>query len=60
MAKVKHHKNQFGNLDGIGKTPWSELKEKWKDFKGTRLEKSINKPVFLTSSIKQNYKEREQ
>ena len=60
MAKAHNHKNQYGEVDRIGKTSMDELREKWKEFEGTRLEKSINKPIFLTSSIKQKYKEREQ
>ena len=60
MAKAKNHRNQYGEVDKIGKVTMAELREKWKEFEGTRLEKSINKPIFLTSSIKQKYKEREQ
>lgn len=60
MAKAHSHKNQYGEVDKIGKVTMDELREKWKEFEGTRLEKSINKPIFLTSAIKQKYKEREQ
>lgn len=60
MAKAHNHRNQYGEVDKIGKTSMAELREKWKEFEGTRLEKSINKPIFLTSAIKQKYKERAQ
>lgn len=59
MAKAKNHRNQYGEVDKIGNTSMDELREKWKEFEGTRLEKSINKPIFLTSAIKQKYKDRE-
>lgn len=50
--------NQYGESDRIGKVKWSDLKEKWKEFEGKPLEKSINTPIFLTQSIRRQYKER--
>lgn len=50
--------NQFGDFDRIGKVKWSDLKEKWKDYEGKPLEKSINPPIFLTQSIRRKYKEK--
>ena len=50
--------NQFGDFDRIGKVKWSDLKEKWKDYEGKPLEKSINPPVFLTQSIRRKYQEK--
>lgn len=40
--------NQYEEFDRIGKVKWSDLKEKWKEFEGKPLEKSINTPIFLT------------
>lgn len=56
MARPKNRRNGFGDLDSIGKIPMSELREKWKDFEGTRLDKSINKPIFLTNTIREKYR----
>ena len=50
--------NQFGDFDRIGKVKWSDIKEKWKDFEGKPLEKSINPPIFLTQSIRRQYQEK--
>ena len=50
--------NQFGDFDRIGKVKWSDLKEKWKDYEGKPLEKSINPPIFLTQSIRRQYQEK--
>lgn len=60
MARPKNKRNGYGDLDSIGKIPMSELREKWKDFEGTRLEKSINKPIFLTSTIREKYRMKEE
>lgn len=60
MAKAHNHKNQYGEVDKIGNTSMDELREKWKAFEGMRLEKSVNKPIFLTSTIRKMYKEREE
>jgi histone acetyltransferase (RNA polymerase elongator complex component) len=55
----KRGKNQFGEYEYEKRDPWFEaLKEKHKGFEGTRLEKSINPPIFLTQSIRRQYKER--
>lgn len=50
--------NQYGEFDMIGKVKFADLKEKWKEFEGKRLEKSINTPIFLTQSIRRRYKEK--
>lgn len=60
MAKPKNLRNGYGDLDSIGKIPMSELREKWKEYEGTRLAESVNKPIFLTSSIKEKYRQKEE
>jgi hypothetical protein len=55
----KRGKNQFREYEYEKRDPWWEsLREKHKRFEGTRLEKSINPPIFLTQSIRRRYKEK--
>lgn len=49
--------NQYGSCEMISGKPLSYYKEKHKQFEGTRLEKSINKPIFLTASLRKQQAE---
>lgn len=49
--------NQYAPTDIISGKPLSYYKEKHKQFEGTRLEKSINKPIFLTASLRKQQAE---
>lgn len=55
---VKRHVNQYGEVDRIGNVKWDDLKAKWKDFEGTRLEKSEKPPIFLSEEMRRRQAEK--
>lgn len=53
----QYRANQYGSCEMISGKPLGYYKEKHKKFEGPRLEKSINKPIFLTESLRKQQAE---